>query len=107
MWTMFNKGSFTIFMPHEVSLGLLNQRGWDRHACKRGEIHMKFWQGNVNTENHQAEMGIISCIVLKWTVGTYLVRMWTGFICVRTGSVGMLFEWTIKLQKRERISWTP
>jgi len=39
---MFNKRSFIIFMPHEVSPGLLNQRGGDRHACKRGEMHMKF-----------------------------------------------------------------
>lgn len=94
-------------MPHEVSLGLLNQRGWDRHASKRGEMHMKFWQGNVNAVDHLAELGIISHIILRWTVGTYPLRMWTGFICLRTGSVGMLFEWPIKLQKRERISWPP
>lgn len=94
-------------MPHEVSLRLLNQRGWEGHACKRGEIHTKFWEGNVNAEDHLAELAIIPSIILRWIVGTYLVRVWTGFIWLKTGSFGMLFEWTIKLQKRERISWPP
>lgn len=75
------------------------------HAFNRGEMHTKFWQGNVNAEDHLAELGIISSIVLGRIVGTYLVRMWTGFICLRTGSIGILFERTTKLQKRERISW--
>jgi len=88
-------------MPHEVSSGLLNQRGGDMFSYKRGEMHMKFWQGNVNAENHLADLGIISHIILRWTVGTYLVRKWTGFMCLRTGSIGMVFEWTVKLQKRE------
>jgi len=92
-------------MPHEVSLGWLNQRGWYRHACKRGEMHTKFWQGNVNAEDHLAELGIISSIILGWIVGTYLVRIWTGFICLRTGSISMLFKW--KFQKKGRISWPP
>lgn len=94
-------------MPHEVSLRLLNQRGWDGHACKRGEIHTKFWEGNVNAEIHLAELGIKPSIILGWIVGTYLVRVRTGFIWLKRGSFGMLFEWTIKLQKRERISWPP
>jgi hypothetical protein len=51
-------------MPHEVSLGWLNQRERDRHVCKRGEMHTKFWQANVNAEDHLAELGIISIIIL-------------------------------------------
>jgi len=57
------------------------------------KMSRKFWLENVKGPAHSEDLGIDGIIILEWILGAYVGRMWTGCICLKTGTSGGLL-WT-------------
>jgi hypothetical protein len=40
---------------------------------------------------HMEDLGIDGNIILEWILRKYVVRVWTGYICLRKGTSGRIF----------------
>jgi len=45
------------------------------HGRGRGEVHRRFWWGNVRKRDHLEDMGVDMRIILKW-----IFKKWNGII---------------------------
>jgi hypothetical protein len=51
----------------------------------------KCWSENFKGRDHSEELSVAGRIASEWILGKQCGKVWTGFICIRTGSSdGML-----------------
>jgi hypothetical protein len=44
----------------------------------------KFWSENLNGKDHSEDLGVDAKIILKYILGKYGGKLWTGFIWLKT-----------------------
>jgi len=63
---------------------------WAEHVARvgeRGDV-TGFWWGNLRERDHLEEPGVDERITLRRIFRKWDVRAWTGWICLRIGTVG-------------------
>jgi hypothetical protein len=48
----------------------------------------KYWSGNPKGKVHLEDLGVDGSIILKWLLGKYGGKVWTGCIWFRIGTSG-------------------
>jgi hypothetical protein len=48
----------------------------------------KYWSENLKERDHSEDLGIDERIILGWILVKECEKLWTGFICLRTGTSG-------------------
>jgi len=85
----------------------LREIKWARHVAltQGGEIHAKFWWGNMKGLDQVKDLGVDEKLLLKCVLKKEVGRgggKWTGFIWLRMGTSGGF--WYIRLYKMRGIS---
>jgi hypothetical protein len=55
-------------------------------------MHTKFWLEDLKGRDHSEEQGVDERIKLKWILERQRVKLWTGFIWLRTGASGGVLQ---------------
>jgi hypothetical protein len=53
-----------------------------------GEVHTRFWQGDLREEHHLEDPGKEGKIILKWNFSMWDGGSWTGLVWLRIGAGG-------------------
>jgi hypothetical protein len=48
------------------------------------------WSENLKGSDNLEDLGVDGRIIFEWSLGKYGGKVWTGFICPRTGTSGVL-----------------
>ena len=67
---------------------------WARHVghIGRGEMHTRFWWGNMREREHLENVVADWTMILEWKLKKWVGRAWTGLIWLRLGTCGFLRE---------------
>jgi hypothetical protein len=53
-------------------------------------MHAMFWLENLKGRYHSEDLVVDEKITLEWILVKYDGRVWTGFICLRIGTSGVV-----------------
>ena len=59
-----------------------------KHVWRRGEVHTRFWWGNLRERHNLEDLGIDGRIILRWFLRKWNVGVWTGSSWLRIGTGG-------------------
>ena len=64
---------------------------WHVERTGRGEMHKRFWWGNMRAREHLENVGVDGTMILRWMLKKWVGRAWTGLIWLRIGTrIGFL-----------------
>ena len=110
--TNFNASTLLMDLTHQLLLGWSNKNHKMGGTCSRHEGKIKlytgFWWGNLNERGHLEYLSLFEIMIYKRTVKRQDGKVWTGLICLGTGTGGWLLwtrHWTFGWYKMSAISW--
>ena len=53
------------------------------HVWETGEVHTRFWRGDLREGDYLEDIGVDEKIILKWTFKKWDGEAWTGLIWLR------------------------
>jgi len=79
-----------------------NQEEWSRwgmwHVWEIGEVHTRFWWGDLSERAHFEGLGVDGRIIQKWIFKKWDRGAWTILTWLRTGKGGGVFSVVINLR---------